>query len=392
MAAWRLLLLWLIGVQLRLTVLAVPPVLPLIHRDLALSEKAVGALSALPVLLLAAGAVPGSLTVARLGARRACLLGLAIVAAAGAARGIGASAAVLFAMTFAMGGGVALMQPTLPSLVGSWFADRPGFATAIYANGLLIGEALPPAATLPLVLPWVGGSWGLSLAAWSAPAALTALLLAATPSRPAPAEDAAPARWWPDWRRAAPWQLGLLLGGTGGAYFCANTFIPDYLHAIGAPALVGPCLGAINIGQLPASLVILAFARQLTGNRLVFLVSPLGALAGLAAFIAAPPTALGLVAAAGLLGFCCGMQLILSLALPPLLAPAGDVHRISAAMFAIGYGVSCLVPPLGGAIWDASGAPAAAFAAVALSLVAVIATAATLPALSTARAGSAPRR
>ena len=94
-----------------------PPVLPLIHRDLALSEKAIGLLSALPVLLLGLAAVPGSLGVARLGARRACLLGLGIVASAGAARGIGPSAPMLYGMTFAMGVGVALMQPSLPTLV-----------------------------------------------------------------------------------------------------------------------------------------------------------------------------------------------------------------------------------------------------------------------------------
>jgi len=39
-------LLWLGGAALRLTVLAVPPVLPLIHADLGLSEAAVGALGA----------------------------------------------------------------------------------------------------------------------------------------------------------------------------------------------------------------------------------------------------------------------------------------------------------------------------------------------------------
>ncbi|MGH7032008.1 MAG: hypothetical protein ACREEZ_16480, partial [Stellaceae bacterium] len=47
----RLSVLWLAGADLRLTVLAVPPVLPLIHRQFALSEWAVGALSGLPVLL-----------------------------------------------------------------------------------------------------------------------------------------------------------------------------------------------------------------------------------------------------------------------------------------------------------------------------------------------------
>jgi CP family cyanate transporter-like MFS transporter len=223
--ALRLPLLWLLGAQLRLTVLAVPPVLPLIHRDLALSEKAIGALSALPVLLLGLAAVPGSLGVARLGARRACLVGLAIVAIAGAARGIGPSVPMLYGMTFVMGAGIALMQPTLPSLVGEWFPTRAGLATAVYANGLLISEGLPPLVTIPLLLPLVGGSWEWSFAVWSIPVVMTLLLLVTTTPHQARDRLVKTMRWWPDWRGALP--LGMLLGGTGGLYFLGNTFIPD---------------------------------------------------------------------------------------------------------------------------------------------------------------------
>jgi hypothetical protein len=43
----RLGLLWLAGIDMRLTLLAVPPVLPLIHQDLQLDEKGVAALSGL---------------------------------------------------------------------------------------------------------------------------------------------------------------------------------------------------------------------------------------------------------------------------------------------------------------------------------------------------------
>jgi MFS transporter, CP family, cyanate transporter len=238
------------------------------------------------------------------------------------------------------------------------------------------------------VLPLVGGSWGWSLAFWSVPVAVTTLLVAtATPHRPR-ALAARDYRWWPDWRGALP--LGLLLGGTGGTYFSANAFIPDYLHALGRPELVTPALAALNAGQVPASIVIMLFARKLTGNRAVFIVSPLGALAGIAAFLSPLPEII--VGAAGLVGFCAGMQLTLSLALPPHLATTDDVHHLSAGMFAVGYFVSFLIPPLGGAIWDATLIPASAFLAAALSSVLVFATALTMRSLRTAPAGSAPRR
>ncbi len=361
----RLSVLWLAGADLRLTVLAVPPVLPLIHRQFALSERAVGALSGLPVLLFGLAAIPGSLLIARLGARGAAILGLLCVAAASAARGIGPSAAMLFAMTFLMAAGIAVVQPALPTLVGEWFARRPGFATAVYANGLLIGEGLSAALTIPLILPLVGGSWRASFAVWSIPVAATALLLLPCGSdarRPIRAE---PTRWWPDWRHRETWQLALMLGGTGGLYFASNAFIPDYLHAIGQPHLVTICLAALNLGQLPASLALLLWARRLGNSKIAVVLMQLLALLGLAALVAAQPWAVA--AGAGIIGFCCAFTLVVTLALPPQIARSGDVHRLSAGMFAIGYSFSCAVPLVGGALWDATGVPAAAFIAAAAS-------------------------
>jgi CP family cyanate transporter-like MFS transporter len=358
---FRLALLWLLGADLRVTVLAVPPVLPLIHRDLGLNAAAVGALSGLPVLLLGLAAIPGALLIARLGARRACLLGLAVVAVFSAARGLGPSLPVLFLATFVMGAGIAVLQPALPTLVSEWFAATPGFATAVYANGLLIGEAAPAALTIPVVLPLVGSSWPLSFVVWAVPvvaaAGLTAFLtphVAAAPERPTP-------RWWPDWHDARTWQLGLMQGGTGGLYFASNAFSPGYLHAAGRPELVSLCLSALNLGQLPASAVVLIWARRLTGNKRAFLLAPLGGVAGIVAFLSPLPEVM--VVGAGMIGFFTAFVLILTLALPPQIAPPGEVHRMSAGMFAIGYSLSCLVPPLGGAFWDVTRVPASAFAA-----------------------------
>jgi len=249
----RLALLWLAGIDLRLTILALPPVLPLIHRDLDLSEKLVAALTALPVLLFAIIAIPGSLLIARIGARRALLTGLLLTALGSAGRGLGPSMPMLFGMTFLMGAGISIMQPALPSLVSDWFEAKPGLATAVYANGLLIGEILGAALTLPLILPLVGGSWGASFAVWAVPVLVTAVLIAAATPNRRPAPNVPAALWWPDWRDTQTWQVGLILGGGSSIYFVANAFIPDYLHATSAETLIGPCLTSLNLGQLPAS-------------------------------------------------------------------------------------------------------------------------------------------
>src|SRR5262249_28918240 len=179
-----LLLLWLAGVALRLTILAVPPVIPLIHDELNLSATEIGILTGLPSMLFAIAAVPGSLLIARLGIRIALVAGLALTAIGGALRGALPDVNWLYAMTVAMAAGVAIMQVTLPPAVRAWEPQRIGFATAIYTNGLLIGEILPVAMMFPLVLPLVGGSWQWAFVAWSVPVAIIAIVVMMLAPRP----------------------------------------------------------------------------------------------------------------------------------------------------------------------------------------------------------------
>jgi CP family cyanate transporter-like MFS transporter len=375
--AWpRLALLWLAGIDLRLTILALPPVLPLIHRDLDLSEKLVAALTGLPVLLFAIVALPGSLLIARIGARRALLTGLLLTALGSAGRGLGPSTPMLFAMTFIMGAGISIMQPALPSLVSDWFEAKAGLATAVYANGLLVGEILAAGLTLPLVLPLVGGSWPASFAVWAVPVLATAVLIAlATPNRP-PLPGIAGRLWWPDWRDAQTWQVGLILGGGSSIYFAANAFIPDYLHATGADELIGACLTSLNLGQLPASFLVMGFPERVTGKKGPLVALSLVSLGGLGMILQPLPWVQ--ILGAGILGFAAAFGLILTLALPPVLAAAADVHRLSAGMFAIGYLTAFIIPLLGGVAWDATAVPATAFLPIVLGAAMVLAVASRL--------------
>lgn len=356
-------LLWLAGVSLRLTVLAVPPLLPAIHRSLHLDEATVGGLTSLPVLLLAAGAVPGSLLVARVGARRALLTGLGLVAVAGALRGLGPATPMLLVMTLVMGAGIAVSQPSLPSLVRLWFPHRVGLATAVYSNGFLMGEVAAAALTVPLVLPLVGGSWELACLVWSVPVALTLLALTAATPHLAP-EHRTPPRWWPDWGSARTWRLGLILGCASAAYFGSNAFIPDYLKATHHPGLVTAALTGLNLSQLLPSALAATFPDRLIGHRWPVL------LAGALTIAAALGFRMGgewVVVWAAVLGAATALVFVLSLALPPLLADGGDVHRLSAGMFTIAYSCPFVASLAGGAIWDLTGIPVMSFLPEALA-------------------------
>src|SRR2546423_513014 len=178
-------LLWLAGIGLRIPTLAVPPVIPPIRADLGMSETQVGILTGLPPVLFACTAVLGSLLIARFGALTTLLAGLFATAAGSALRGAAPEIFTLYAATIATGFGVAIMHPSLPPLVRGWLPHRIGFGTAVFTNGLLIGEILPVALTIPFLLPLVDSSWRASFVVWAIPVALIGVVIMALAPRPA---------------------------------------------------------------------------------------------------------------------------------------------------------------------------------------------------------------
>jgi len=367
-----LLLLWLAGNALRLTILAVPPVIPLIHDDLHMSATQVGILTGLPSLLLALAAVPGSLLIARTGVLAALTVGLLLNAAGGALRGAVNDVLWLYAMTIVMGAGVAIMQVAMPPAVRAWVPQqRIAFATAVYTNGLLIGEILPVALMLPLVLP-LTGTWQWGFAFWSAPVAIIAALVLLFAPRAATATAAnINRRWWPDWNDPLIWRLGIMLGTVNAMYFGTNAFIPDFLTRYGQGEWISAALTALNLGQLPGSFILLAFASRLQLRVWPFVAAGVLCLIGTGAIVFG--TGYWMVAGAALIGFAAAFILILALALPPLLSAPNDVHRLTAAMFTISYTCAVIVPVISGAAWDLTGVPAMAFAPIAVCCIVLIA-------------------
>lgn len=374
-----LVVLWLAGNALRLTPLSTPPVIPLLHDSFRLSQTEVGVLTGLVPVLFAVAAVPGSLLIARLGAYSTLLAGLLISAAGSALRGAAPNVELLYLATVVMAFGVAVMQPSLPPLVREWLPHRIGFATAVYTNGLLVGETLPVALTIPLVLPLVDNSWRLSFLVWSAPVlaiAAVTVMLAPRARGVAAVPPAGGRRWWPDWSDPLVWRLGIMLGAVNAMYFASNGFLPDYLNRYGRADLISAALTSLNLSQLPASFLLLAVAGRLERHYWPYIAFGLIGLGGVVLIM----TTAGawVIVGSGMIGFGAAAGLVLMLALPPLLAAPDDVHRVSAAMFTISYACAVIVPILSGLLWDLTGVPAAAFVPVGLIALVLIALAPTI--------------
>jgi MFS transporter, CP family, cyanate transporter len=371
--AISVLLLWLAGNALRLSLLAVPPVLATVQVELGMSGTEIGILSGLPIALFALAALPGSLLIARIGAVPALVAGLLIAALGSALRGIVPGVMTLYAATIVMGAGIAVMQPALPAVVRQWLPNRIGFATAVFTNGLIMGEIIPVATMTPLVLPLVGGGWRAGLAFWALPLAAIAILIVVlatrTPPRSAGVAFVRP-RWWPDWNDGLVWRLGLMIGSVNSVYFGANAFLPAYLTSAGRPDLIPSALTALNLGQLPASLLLLGVAGRFERRAWPFVaaaVALIGCIVGIVTTASA-----WTVAFAGAVGFFAGGTLVLCLTLPPLLKAPADIARTSAAMFVMGYAEALAMSVIAGAMWDVTGSVAFAFLPLALGLLPLV--------------------
>jgi CP family cyanate transporter-like MFS transporter len=356
-------LLWLAGVAMRMTILAMPPVIPLVHDQLHMSETQVGLLVGLPLLIFALAAVPGSLLISHIGSKFAVLLGMVIAALAGAARGLAHDVATLYLAAIMTGFGVAIMQPGLPTLVREWLPERIAVGTIAYTSGMLMGAMFATVLTIPFVLPLSGGSWRLDLLLWAVPAILIApvfFLLSPKEGKHTAANSAIGGLWWPEWKNPLVWLLGITLGSNNSAYFSTNAFLGEFLASEGKAHLLGAALGWLNGAQIVTPFLLLAMAERMQRRAWPFLIfGPLLLASFLGLMILPSNTAI--IFCAAMVGFTTAITLIAALALPPLLSKPADLPRTAAGIFTVSYSCAIVIPTISGALWDATGKAWTAF-------------------------------
>jgi len=358
----KYLLLWCLGLYLRLGVLVVPPLIPRLEAILGFSSEQVAVATTMPVLFIALGSLAGGWVASRMGVMGTVIVGLLVMAAGGALRSVPVDFVVFLVFTMVMGVGIALIQTGLPALARAWMPDNVGRASAVYTNGLLMGEVFATGLTEPLVKHVLGAHWLWVFAAWMVPAPLLAGTLiarrAGRGARPKPATEAqtkAPSRW----RDPVLWRLGVLLGAAGGLYLSGNIFLPQILAESGRLSLLSPGLISLNAMQLGSSAVLVLVADRLLGRRWPIVAMLLLALAMIPGMLQLPGT--GPVWAAGLYGFATSALLTLVLALPPWLVPLSQVPKLAAGVFAVGYGLVFVLPVVGGWGRDLTGHIAVGF-------------------------------
>ena len=372
-------LLWLVGLYFRLPVFAASALAPQISGDLALGDTATGALTTLPVVLLAVGALWAGRIASRWGARTTVAFGLLLMASASAVRGLAPEAVTMLAATAAMGAGIAGMQTATPALVRDWTPARVGLGSAVYLNGMMAGEFIGAALTLPLVVPLAGGDWRLAFIIWSLPAvAISApVFFARRRSQPRegntpPGLEAATAAAAP-WRDPRTWRIGLMLGSAITTFFVVNAYMGRLLEARGELDHLDIALALFNAAGLAGSVFMLRYAGKWVGRQAPLAVTTALSALGLSGFMllaGAAATAMAMLAC-----FVAVVELVLLLSLLPRIAAGQALNGMVAGVYTIGYTTGFLIPLAGGVLAEMTGvaplalAPAAGLTVLSLGLV-----------------------
>lgn len=279
-----ILLMILVGLNLRPALSSLAPLLPRIESEGQLSVLTLSLLTTLPVLCLGLFAPLAPWLARRLGIERSLALSLIILSAGLALRGI-VSTPTLYLGTLLLGAAIGILGTLLPALVKRELADSADLMTGVYTMALCLGGALGAGLSIPLADAL--GSWSLSLMSWTS-FALTALL-AWWWIMPQPAPDrehkASKSHARELLQQPLAWQVMLLMGSQSSLAYIVFGWLPTLLvkqgyseHEAGwlmaasimvqlISAITAPWLARMGKDQRPA----IIFALSLVGLGLYIL-------------------------------------------------------------------------------------------------------------------------
>ena len=262
-ACLAVLLVLLVGLNLRPILAAIGPLLDGIQVATGLDGSAAGALTTLPIAAMGLCALGGARLQAWLGERRGIALGLLLLALANAVRWDEPSGLGLI-LTAGLGGvGIALVQALIPAYIRRCYPQRTSTLMGLYTTGIMGGAALAAATAAPLAeqLGWAPG-----LALWTLPVLLALVTWLALARPDAPVSTAAP-RAQP-WRSRQAWVLLAFFGIGTSAYTLVLAWLPPYYTGLGwQPVDSGLLLGGLSLAEVSAGLLLSATIARLRNRR-----------------------------------------------------------------------------------------------------------------------------
>lgn len=347
----------LVGLNLRPFLTAVGPLAGGIRTDTGMTLQVLASLTLVPMLLMGVLAFLGPAVEAAVGARRAVVASLALLALGSLFRLVAGSAAGLIGTAALLGLGVAVIQAVFPGILKRHFPDRLPLAMGLYSAMLMGGGAV--GAQLSPLIASAAGSWRAGLG-WLGLPALAALVaaLVAIPRGEAPVRGEVPPVGLL-LLRPRTWLLMASFGLVNGGYSTVVAWLSPFYQEHGwTAAASGRLLAAMAASQAVAALLCPLLARRHRDRRpWLWLTMALqaGGFAGLAAAPAAAPLLWACCAGVGL-GGCFALTLVVALDHLPRPADAG---ALAALMQGGGFLIAGAAPWVVAVLHDRTGGFAA---------------------------------
>ena len=173
---WLLAGLWLTYASFGFIAASIAPMVAPLEADLGLSHAAMGSIMGAWQLVYIFSAVPCGLLLDRIGARRALLIGILLIATSGLGRAVAVDywTLLLAVMLFGLGGPI--ISSGAPKLVAALFTgSQRGMAMGIYMTGPAVGGVVCLGLTNSWLLPALDG-WRPVMLLWTAVALVAAAI------------------------------------------------------------------------------------------------------------------------------------------------------------------------------------------------------------------------
>lgn len=348
-----LLVLVLVGLNMRPLLTSVGPLLPQLRDASGMSFALASLLTALPVVAMGIMALAGEWLSHHLNEHKTVALSLVTIAAGALLRELAPHSTLLLSSALIGGIGIGLIQATIPGIIKRLFGHSTPVVMGLWSAALMGGGGLGAAMT-----PWLAQHsevWFHALAWWSLPAilALTGWMVIGQ-SAIQPSNKTLSALQVRLHVSPRAWLLGLYFGLINGGYTSLVAWLPPYYMQLGStPQSSGSLLALLTLGQTAGALLTPMLARHQDRRRLL-LIALMMQLVGFCGFIWLPqqlPVGWALICGVGL-GGTFPLSLVLALehsSHAPLAA------RLVAFMQGIGFIIAGVSPYLSGFLRSATG-------------------------------------